>query len=590
MSAHDSPSLARSRNLSRSLPTFAACLLLSLSLFCASCLAGQKKTDSTDAPDMRELARQIDPSSWNLSPDAEHLYYYLLFADALAENFQPVINIALNTLIRLDPSLPVFQDGATILLHREEYAAAANIARQGLKSFPDDTLLTLLLAGTYSENDQTAKAISLLETHLKKCPSAYAALEELVRLYLRDKQHQKAVDAMNSFPEADSPPESELFRASVLASIGRIAEARSHVQQFLEKNPDSFEGWLEMGLLSLREKDFPAALAAYEKAATLDSENAELWLRIADIQMERKLPAETAKALENAGAPFSSYIQAALRFAEKELYAEAETMLTYAAAQGASPDEVALFLSIFKQDAGNSPLDGLPPLEKIPSSSPLYASALQQKGRIHMQAKQYDTAYSIAQEGRRLFPDQKEFWGLEAYALIRRNKKDEAEQLLKQAIERYGNDEELLFTLGSVQDEIGKKAEAMKTMERILEKHPQNYQALNYVGYTLAENNTELSRALKLITAALEQSPDADYIVDSLAWVQYRLGKMEEAWKNINRCISLGGDDATIWEHYGDIAIALNKREEAIKGYTESILREPDNIAAVRAKLRKLQK
>ena len=283
-------------------------------------------------------------------------------------------------------------------------------------------------------------------------------------------------------------------------------------------------------------------------------------------------------------------VQAALRLADGQYFTEAETVLGQAAKNGANPDEVSLFLSVIKQESAKDPLVGLEPLESIPPSSPLYPAALQQKARIYLQAKQYDKAHAVAVDARKRFPDNKELWGLEAYALVKLNKSAEAEKTLKKALERYPGDEELLFTLGSVQDEAGKKDEAMKTMEGIIAVNPKHFQALNYVGYTLAEKNTDLKRSLSLITAALEQNPDADYIVDSLAWVNYRLGNMEEAWKAITRCISLGGDDPTIWEHYGDIARAMGKREEAIKGYTEAIARKPANIGEVRKKLSDLQK
>ena len=207
-----------------------------------------------------------------------------------------------------------------------------------------------------------------------------------------------------------------------------------------------------------------------------------------------------------------------------------------------------------------------------------------------MHAGEFERAQAAAAKGRGLFPERRDFWGLEAYALLKMKKTGEAEELLKRSLTQYPDDEELLFSLGGIQDETGKKGEAMKTMERILSINPQNYQALNYVGYTLAEDNRELDRALSLITTALAQKPDADYIVDSLAWAQFRLGRFDEAWTTINRCLGLGGDGATIWEHYGDIALALGKREEAAKGYAEALSRKPDNIDVLRAKLTELKK
>ena len=570
-----------------------ALLALALAAFlpASPCLSGQAgRPASPDGGSPEEIARRMDPSAWKLSPDAERLYYYLLLADGLSDNSRLAVDTALKGLLRLDPSLPVFQDGATIFLTRGEFDDAEEIALQGLKRFPGDTLLTLLLAGAYSENGQETKAIGLLEGHLKKNPGQREATEELVRLYLKEGQREKAAGLLANMPEKDQGPEAVLFRAKVLSSLGRPAEALELLNRQLAKEPDWYEGWIELALLQHREKNLPEAVNAFKKAADISPDTPELWFRIALLQIERKLPAEALEALGNIDSSPDMLVQAALRLADGQYFTEAETVLGQAAKNGANPDEVSLFLSVIKQESAKDPLVGLEPLESIPPSSPLYPAALQQKARIYLQAKQYDKAHAVAVDARKRFPDNKELWGLEAYALVKLNKSAEAEKTLKKALERYPGDEELLFTLGSVQDEAGKKDEAMKTMEGIIAVNPKHFQALNYVGYTLAEKNTDLKRSLSLITAALEQNPDADYIVDSLAWVNYRLGNMEEAWKAITRCISLGGDDPTIWEHYGDIARAMGKREEAIKGYTEAIARKPANIGEVRKKLSDLQK
>jgi tetratricopeptide (TPR) repeat protein len=217
-------------------------------------------------------------------------------------------------------------------------------------------------------------------------------------------------------------------------------------------------------------------------------------------------------------------------------------------------------------------------------------TALLQKTRVYLQARDYAKAYETARQGRERFPDFKELWGMEAYALVKLQEGPQAEKLIRRALKRYPDDEQILYALSVVQDETNRKAEAMKTMETIIGINPKNYQALNYVGYSLAEQNRDLSRAHELITAALEQNPDAAYIVDSLAWVQYRQGKFMDAWESINRCIDLGGDDeATNWEHYGDIALALNKKDEAVKGYSEALSREPDNVRELQRKLTRLK-
>lgn len=570
----------------------ALCLALALTLGCFMTAPGRGGTASAataQEPGARELARMLDPSSWRLSPEAEHMYYYLLLAEGLADNSQLAIAHALRGLLKLDPALPVYQDSATILLARGEFSAAQNTAMSGLKQFPGDPLLTLLLAGAYSENDEVKKAIALLETFLKKHPDDTQVTEELVRLYLRDGQDKKASDLLARLPKTDESPDAELFRAGVLSTVGRNTEARQILQKLVEANPDLFEAWLELAYISENEGNFDEAVRAYTRAAELMPENPELWLRIATAHIRQKEPARAVEAVEKASPSAPLYIQAALSFTEEGFYEQAGLMLDKAEKNGAPPDETALLRSMVLEESTGDPLAGLPPLKLVTEESPWYAGALHQKARLYMAVKDYKKAHAAALEGRKRFPERKELWGIEAYALLKMKKGGEAEKLLKQALKEYPNDEELLFSLGSVQHDAGKTPEAMKTMEQLITINPKNHQALNYVGYTLAESGKELKRALTLVTAALEQFPDADYILDSLAWVQYRMGKYDEAWDSINKCIGRGGDDPTIWEHYGDIALALGKHDEAEKGYAASIARNPDNVDAVRKKLTKLK-
>lgn len=566
-------------------------LLLALSGLWASVPpTGAAFAEARKEPDARILARMIDPSSWRLSPEAEHLYYYLLLSEGLADNSHLVIAHALRGLLKLDPSLPVYQDSATILLARGEYTAAQITAESGLKLFPGDPLLTLLLAGAYSENDEVRKAISLLETFLKKNPEDIQVTEELVRLYLRDGQESKASDLLARLPSTNENPEAELFRAGVLSTVGRNTEARQILQKLVAGNPDLFEAWVELAYLAENDKNYSEAIRAYTRAAEISPENPELWLRIATLHIKQKDAAKALEAMDRATPSASLFLQAALVFIEEGYPEQAGLMLDKAAANGAGPDEAALLRAMVLKERTGNPLAGLPPLDDVAETSPWYPAALHQKALLYMEAGEYKKARDTALEGRKRFPERKELWGVEAYALLQMHKESEAEELLKQALKEYPGDEDLLFSLGSVQHDAGKAAEAMRTMEQLITVNPKNYRALNYVGYTLAESGKELKRALTLVSAALEQQPDAEYIVDSLAWVQYRMGDYDDAWANINKCIVLGGDDPAIWEHYGDIALALGKKDEAAKGYAESIARRPDNIAEVQKKLSRLKK
>jgi len=123
-------------------------------------------------------------------------------------------------------------------------------------------------------------------------------------------------------------------------------------------------------------------------------------------------------------------------------------------------------------------------------------------------------------------------------------------------------------------------------MEKLLVKHPDHAQALNYVGYTLAEEGRDLDRALVLVTNAAKQDPDNGYILDSVAWVYYKLGDLDKAWEYIRDAVTVTKDDPTLWEHYGDIAKAMGKKKEARKGYGKSLEFGAKDPAAIKAKLK----
>ncbi|MDL2279924.1 tetratricopeptide repeat protein [Desulfovibrio sp. OttesenSCG-928-G11] len=552
--------------------------------------AGADKAQASPAHSAADIARLLDPSALALGPEAERLYYYLVLASALSENDQSVIPLALKGLLKLDPSLEVFQDSATILLARREWAAAEAMAKDGLGHFPGNGLLTLLLSGAYSESGRLPEAVRLLEGFLKKNPGHIECSEELVKLYLKDGQKKKAAELLAKLPDAGSKPESELFRAGVLASVGRLGEARQVLQGLLEKNPAFFEAWLELAYVFTEEDKPDEAINAYMKAAQFMPDSPDLWLRVAMLQLGAGRPQEALQTLEKTSPGPEMYLHSAARFAEHKHYAQAEELILRSRKTGGDPDECSLLLSMVRQESGSTLEQALAPLKDIDGDSAFYPAALEQKARLYLVYKDYSKAASEAAKARQAFPERRELWGIEAYAMLRQDKVDKAEALLTTALERYPEDEDLLFSLGSVQHDVGKDQEAMRTMERLIKVNPRNYQALNYVGYVLAEQGRELNRAYTLIAAALEQRPEAAFIVDSMAWVQFKLGRHEEAWQSINRCLALGADEATIWEHYGDIALALGKNDEAAKGYKEAIARQPDNEAELRKKLTGLEK
>ncbi|MDR2076134.1 MAG: tetratricopeptide repeat protein [Desulfovibrio sp.] len=532
-----------------------------------------------------DALQEMHPSGLGLSPKAEYFYYYLLLSEGMRDNDPQVIRIALRRLLELEPELPVFQDSVTILMGYGEYKAARLAALEGLRRFPRDNVLTLLLAEASSEDGDTREAVRILETHLREVPGDVAAVQELARFYLLRNNLPKASALLDSIPGQRLSPQVILLRARILNGTGNPRAAKALLRKCLRQAAAFPPIWLELGLACERLNQREEALAAYRQAAKLESGNLKVWLRMIQLHLASGQTLEAGKVLREAPPSGAFLLQAALCFSEAGRHEEAENLLSEAGRLGASAGETALYLSFLRQAATGDPLAAASPLDDVPPEHPLYLEALLRKIRLLLAGRDFSGAAETAAANRKRQPERKPLWSLEAYALFQLEGRRKAESLLAEGLRQYPEDEELLFALGQIQDESGDKDEALRTMERIILHHPDNIQALNYVGYTLADQNKDLARALRLITAALEHAPETEYIVDSLAWVQYRLGRYQEAWATIRRCLSLGASDSVVWEHYAEIALALGKRDEAIRGYTEAVSRNPDNADALRTKL-----
>jgi tetratricopeptide (TPR) repeat protein len=105
------------------------------------------------------------------------------------------------------------------------------------------------------------------------------------------------------------------------------------------------------------------------------------------------------------------------------------------------------------------------------------------------------------------------------------------------------------------------KAEA--DFRAALKINPDQPQVLNYLGYSLVEHRIKLDEALALIERAVQASPDSGYIIDSLGWVLYRLGRYEEAVPHMERAAQLMAVDPVVNDHLGDVYWAVGRYREA---------------------------
>ncbi|MDV4145034.1 tetratricopeptide repeat protein [Shimia sp. FJ5] len=143
----------------------------------------------------------------------------------------------------------------------------------------------------------------------------------------------------------------------------------------------------------------------------------------------------------------------------------------------------------------------------------------------------------------------------------------EAAKAYDRALELSGPEDRtrwfLLYTRGICFERLGDWRTAEKDFRAALELRPEQPQVLNYLGYTLVEKEQNLDEALDMIERAVAARPDSGYIMDSLGWVLYRLGRYEEAVGHMERAAELEPIDPVVNDHLGDVYWAVGRFIEA---------------------------
>ena len=134
----------------------------------------------------------------------------------------------------------------------------------------------------------------------------------------------------------------------------------------------------------------------------------------------------------------------------------------------------------------------------------------------------------------------------------------------------------LLFTLGSAYEQHGRIDESVATFEELVAKDPDFDQALNYLGYMLADLGERLEYARELIERAVSIAPDNAAYLDSYGWVFYRLGDYEEALVYLKKAVTLDSDPV-IFDHLGDVYHAVGNTEQARTWWQKALEIDPDN-------------
>lgn len=348
-------------------------------------------------------------------------------------------------------------------------------------------------------------------------------------------------------------PGLHFLRGWIAEILGRTDEAEASYREHLEAHRDDQATRRRYVALLARDKKYKEALPEAQILAKANPKDLDLRHLEADLFFQAGQPKDGMRALDEIREDFPN-----------------------------DPDAVNVRLGVLARNGRSK--QAINEAEKWLAERPDDLHARLVVARTHEVGGDLPGAIKHLQRAMVIAPDSIAPPVLLARAYDKAGKHAEAEPILEKAHEKFPAVTAIAFDLALCREKLGDIAGAESAVRDVLAREPDNPTALNFLGYLYADHNRNVGEAVGLIQRALAQQPDNGAFLDSLGWAYYRLGRLTEARKELERAVALSDGDPVIHEHLGDVYKDMQLKDLAREQYKKSLAADSTN-QRVRAKL-----
>lgn len=486
---------------------------------------------------------------------------------------------------RLSDDPEVAERGLRIALFAKNEAAALELARRWVKLAPDNAQAHEALAVLDLRAGETYQAGLQLVRFVAKASDKAAAFEAVTQLLAHEPDRQAALDVMKALAEANPKvPEAHLAYARLALHAGQRRLSLTQVERAIALRPNWTDAEIlraqvrsDMGELDVAARELGAAVKRRPKDLDLRLAYARVLVRAGDLKhAQREFEVLARLAPGNADVQYSlgllaleaRRLDAARRYFRKvldlgERQDEARYYLGRIAEEQHKPKTARDWYS--RVNEGEYWLDAQVRVAQITAREGKVAEARQQ-----LAALRRDNPQAAVQ-----------LYAVEGEILSQVGRNQQALEVYSEALKDHPGDTDLLYGRSLVAEKLGKLKQAEDDLRAIIKQQPDNAVALNALGYTLADRTTRYAEALVYIKKAVKLRPNDPAVIDSLGWVQYRLGNTAEALRALRRAYKMSGD-AEIAAHLGEVLWTAGHRDEARAVWRKALKAHPDSAALKR--------
>jgi tetratricopeptide (TPR) repeat protein len=554
-------------------------LLLCVIVGLSGCRAGEQtsvKGDSTTVAGNREIALQHYIEGSIYDQKGEYAKAILEYQDALRYDDNPAIYYAIS------------KDYSILGKH----SLAARMGEEAVKREPTNKTYRENLAEIYLNAFDVEKAISQYEEIVRLDSTSLQAWYNLARLY----QMRKPLRALELYADIlhRFGPTWDVYSQMVplYMSMGKIDEGASALKEMLEMDPSNYELRRTLADAYLRAGKKDEALAVYNELLERDPNDIEVRAAVVHVRLLQERYEEATRQLESIFQSDSLTVETQLRFGQyfASFLQRDSAVAPYAydifgKIQRNYPNDwrpywfLGIIASVMKDDS--AAMSNLEQVTRIAPTNPdgwlFLASMFVERGNA-LRASQ------ILLEAVKSLPDEPRLHSLLGHAYQQMKKPEEALQSFERALELNPKHVPTMSNTALLYDELKRYEDADRLYEEALKLEPDNHLILNNYGYSLADRNLQLERALDMAREAVRQQPENSSYLDTIGWVYFRLGEYVEAERHIRRAVENGDASPIVLEHLGDVYSKMGQKEKAVEYWQKALERDTSN-ESLRAKI-----
>jgi tetratricopeptide (TPR) repeat protein len=426
----------------------------------------------------------------------------------------------------------------------DEAVAEMRALFAGLKTTPAQTYsLVVEMLARERDQDLAFAAMERFVAGQEADPLAQSALASLAAR--RGAVDRAAAILQKVLQTSPDDPTAVLLYAQTLQSQGKAAEAVEHLSAALSRRPDDAGLRIAYGRLLVSAKRYDDAVSEFQRVVDRNPENGEARYALALLLLQTERLDEAEQQLRALATRNTR--QTSARFYLGQV---AET-------RGRMDEAISWYRQV---EQGEHYVDSQVRLGVL----------LARQGRLEQAREQLQGVETANSR------DRVRLYLVEAELLTDAGRPQDALAVHNLALEEFPEDADLLYARAMVAEKLDRLDLLEADLRAILSRDPSHVQALNALGYTLADRTDRYVEAYELISKALAQRPDDYYILDSMGWVLYRLGRPAESLEYLRRAAAQN-DDAEVAAHLGEVLWSIGEQAEARRVWEAVLQRDPGN-------------